>query len=211
MKRAVHEWSVGFVLDKLAKLSWLLTTTFSGLGCLELAAKSVPCLLFMCPPTLIPPIAILSLAPSEVEAAAKNLLVKSGAVPAAKISIGPAADFCKHSQKVLMKTWKNRCMLLGMLPASCVLTSDLHIVPNVPNKNVRFGDVLQWRDPSKPRGLVKSAYCLKHKKLCRLPGAAGNQTGRNIRVEAAGASCTPFSVAGKRLKARTIQFWRFGS
>ena len=48
--------------------------------------------------------------------------------------------------------------------------------------------------------LSKCAYCLTHDKLCRLP--SGHYPGSTLTVEAAGASCTPFSVAGKRKKAR---------
>ena len=38
--RSIQRWGPNFILPKLANLSWLLTTTFSGIGCLELAAKS---------------------------------------------------------------------------------------------------------------------------------------------------------------------------
>ena len=39
---ASRRWGQQLVLQKLALMTWFLTTTFTGLGCVELAAKSAP-------------------------------------------------------------------------------------------------------------------------------------------------------------------------
>ena len=61
---------------------------------------------------------------------------------------------------------------------------------------MRFGDVLNWRTQN---GLATSAFCTTHNKVCQLPSL--NKDGKKFRVEAAGATCTPFSVAGQHLQA----------
>ena len=67
--------------------------------------------------------------------------------------------------------------------------------------------MLQWKAKrnSKSAGLMTSAYCVSHDKMCLLPTADPGP--HRFRVEGAGCSCVPFSYAGKRLKARSL----FGS
>ena len=114
MKLAMGAWSSRFVLAKLCQLNWLLTTTFSGVGCIELAAK-----------VLLGRIrsmgslkqrrdlggSLFPASPTKVETEALRVLKRNGMAPAGKLYIGPAADFCKHTQKVLQKTWPGRCVL----------------------------------------------------------------------------------------------------
>ena len=48
---------------------------------------------------------------SEVESAARKLLQANGRDSSSTIIVGPGADICRHSQRILKKTWKNRCVL----------------------------------------------------------------------------------------------------
>ena len=48
---------------------------------------------------------------SQVETEAKKILSSEGRIPTAKVQVGPAADICKHSQKILKSTWPDRCVL----------------------------------------------------------------------------------------------------
>ena len=62
---------------------------------------------------------------------------------------------------------------------------------------LRFDDVLTWKTADGK--LASHAFCATHKGMCPLP--TGHRKGMTFRVEGAGASCVPFSVAGKTQKA----------
>ena len=71
--------------------------------------------------------------------------------------------------------------------------------------SLRFGDVLQWKLEHRT-GEQLRAYCYTHNATCAVGVEPHSSVHRHsgFSVEGAGPTCCPFSVSGKKLKARGL-------
>ena len=109
------------------------------------------------------------------------------------ITVLSAADFDRHAQALLQRTYPGRCVYHPQTCNSCV--KDVSDVATS-----RFDNVMEWSLDGVRKGKAAYAYCVAHHKCCRL-GNVAHVASTIMTVEAAGPTCEPFSMAGKRKKA----------